>query len=274
MTQFATIPARATQEVSRPVTVSKPRLNLTRMQQFVKELNAELPSLKEFILWLKDPKNYEKAQSDWYYMRDNPLLKIHGPCKIDYENATLVAISEKEFNNLRRENKKQTAWVFASDDSMALAVDSKVDRYIWSLDSSGGPGFSARVAYVPLIFSQPAEISVQSSTGIAIIDRLFASNPNQSIVVTAIEKMEGIGDKVRFFDAYVEYLEKIHPNYPKDLNREEARNTIQEKLIEKYGQQEVVNPKIGDLKLWRMVLLNSEFSEYTKREDISHLERK
>jgi hypothetical protein len=125
------------------------RGNLYEAKEEAKDREGELPSIKEFILWLnKSPKNLESARGDIYWVRDAPGVELFGPCKIDYEKGTIDSVSREIWNkNLTQKN---SAWAYPGGGNILLRItnnDSKTGR-LELIASYGSKNTRARIAYV------------------------------------------------------------------------------------------------------------------------------
>ncbi|MHB1830473.1 MAG: hypothetical protein ACYCO0_03705 [Candidatus Micrarchaeaceae archaeon] len=80
------------------------KLTYPEAQKMAQDMDSRLPTLKEFIMALKeDPKLYERAKGRegmMYWLGDESGISISGFCRIDYENCTLVPVSEEAWKKL------------------------------------------------------------------------------------------------------------------------------------------------------------------------------
>lgn len=105
----------------------------------------------------------------------------------------------------------------------------------------------------------------RKSTG--VIDRLQRAEPRRNVVFIAVDKIETIGDMVRFFDAYVTYLKRHGENAEIRKNPEKvATENIRAVLWQVYSAEINSDP---NCKKWLSVVDDIARSEYTGLRDAS-----
>lgn len=76
-------------------------LTYSNAQAHAQDMGSRLPTLKEFILALREhPKLYEQSKSGVYWLSGEPEANVSGFCSIDYEKGTLIPVSEDEWKKL------------------------------------------------------------------------------------------------------------------------------------------------------------------------------
>ena len=138
-------PKSLTEEAGRPIVILDRHETRNDAKKIAKEHNAELPSLKEFIVWLKDRKNFDQAKDGWFWLREPPGLTYDGFCKIDYEKGTLEKIKESEWERLPKE---QQAYSYREVGDLRLCVGDIDNRL--GLYAADAEGYTGRVAFVKL----------------------------------------------------------------------------------------------------------------------------
>jgi hypothetical protein len=110
------------QEVSRSmIQIVNQSANYQDSKRIAAENGGRLVTLKEFITALKtDSTLFDRSRRNWYWLGDEPGLKLSGYCKIDYENGTIASISEKKWNALPLEEK---AYAYEGNGPLALYID-------------------------------------------------------------------------------------------------------------------------------------------------------
>ena len=155
------ITAQAKQQAEGQATIKllNKRATYPEALELARRMNSRLPTLKEFIISLKDnPKLYRQSKGDWYWLGDEPGISIPGHYKINYEKGTIEKVYESQWLALPLEER---AYAWKGDGPLALFVynDSPVRRlvvaaaYYW-------PGGAARVALVPQV--SPKEAAQQA----------------------------------------------------------------------------------------------------------------
>jgi hypothetical protein len=133
------------QETTRPVNILGRRGNFIRAKEIAAEHAGELPSFKEFIVWLKDPTNFDSAKGEWYWLRDEPNFSIPSPCRIDYEKGIIEPVAKSEWDNLPDHQK---SWIYSGNGPLAIYVGYfKAGLF---LDANFGPEGGLSVACVAL----------------------------------------------------------------------------------------------------------------------------
>ncbi|HII09503.1 TPA: hypothetical protein HA310_00065 [Candidatus Micrarchaeota archaeon] len=145
MVQATTISETATQEAIRPVLLTRHRRRLAGAKDIATEAKGELPSLKEFILWLEDKENYSQAKRDWYWLREEPNLNLIDPCRIEYKKGTLKSVSKEEWDTLDEDKK---ARFHPGNGSLCLGVGLTDCKSGLTAFADASPDHLARVAYV------------------------------------------------------------------------------------------------------------------------------
>ena len=87
------------------VRIIEKNANFEDSKMIATQNNGRLLTLKEFIMKLKEPDFYEKTKGLWYWLSNEPGLKISGTCKIDYEKGTIESVPESVWMNLPVEQK-------------------------------------------------------------------------------------------------------------------------------------------------------------------------
>jgi len=131
---------------SSSVKIIEQKANFEDSKMIATQNNGRLLTLKEFIMKLKEPDFYEKTTGFWYWLGNEPGLKISGNCKIDYEKGTIEPVSESVWKTLPSEQK---AYAWSGNHPLRRDVRSEdADRRL-DVDADGGPEYVApRVAVV------------------------------------------------------------------------------------------------------------------------------
>ena len=87
------------------VKIIEQKANFEDSKKIAAQNKGRLLTLKEFIMKLKEPDFYEKTKGLWYWLSNEPGLKISGTCKIDYEKGTIESVPESVWMNLPVEQK-------------------------------------------------------------------------------------------------------------------------------------------------------------------------
>lgn len=151
--------------VERQITLLDQRENFADSKKVAAEFGGRLPTKTEFIKALKDPKFYEEARGTWYWLSDDPGLKISGASKIDYEKGDIVSVSQKEYDALPRE---QRAWAYKGSGPLALGVDYYDYDVRLALGTDVSPEGAARVAVVKDAQAAPSVLKPQAGETLEI----------------------------------------------------------------------------------------------------------
>jgi hypothetical protein len=103
-----------------PIVILDQRVDFAGAQLIVKSTgDQQLPSLKEFILWLSIDANFQHAQGSNYWLREKSKLKISEHCKIDYKNGSIKPVSKEEWEKLPEGHR---AWASPGKRAIQLMV--------------------------------------------------------------------------------------------------------------------------------------------------------
>ena len=137
--------AQATKEVTtlqKPIIILDQCATRSEAKRIATVNGSRLISVKEFILAIKDPTQYKRLEGRRYWTADYGL-KLSGYCKIDYENGTIVKVSESEWEKLTRE---QRAYAYGGSGPVILSLDYDYGGLV--VDVVTWPNGVAQVAYV------------------------------------------------------------------------------------------------------------------------------
>jgi len=142
MTKQATKGATAFQK---PIVILDQCASRSESERIAAANGGRLMSVKEFILAIKDPTQYNRLKGDWYWTADIGL-ELSGYCKIDYDNGAIVKVSELEWEKLPYE---QRAYAHRGSGPVVFDVLYYLHRrlVVHALTRSD---LAARVAYVGL----------------------------------------------------------------------------------------------------------------------------
>ena len=147
MVQATTTPEAIVQETIRPITITRHRRGFAGAKELAaQEKGGELPSIKEFILGLKDEANYNRAKN-WFWLREEPEFNLTGRCKINYEKGTLEPVTSDEA--WRKLDADKRAVVLSGGGFMCIAIGLAV--------FADATSSQARVAYVLKERKNPAQ---------------------------------------------------------------------------------------------------------------------
>jgi|GEM_PF-1610600 hypothetical protein len=137
-------------EATRPVVMLDLQLNqrvsLTDAKRIAREQGGELPSIKEFVIWLKDPQNFRKANRKFFWLREGPGLNFEGPCRIDYKNGAIEPMKDK--NEWLALPDMEKAWAYPGNGPLQLGVGFQSELLRLGLYGNNPPDDLAHMAYV------------------------------------------------------------------------------------------------------------------------------
>jgi len=147
MTSTTPIPSSESKIVKKPIiTVLDQYASRTETKQIASTNGGRLPSLKEFILAIKDKSHNKQLKEAWFWTSDDGVM-VSRESKIDYKEGKVIEVTPAEWKKLPFEQK-----AYASSGTGPVAIyfyhNSTEDHSsTLTIDSNRG-ALVARVAYI------------------------------------------------------------------------------------------------------------------------------